>query len=88
MDGAVRNYLSEIGRRGGQKSRRVLAAETARDMVRLREARRAFRVFRTSCFWSFDPDLPVTLADVPWIAEELRKNGGRRAWEAAARLCR
>lgn len=88
MDLRVRKYLSAIGQRGGQKSRRILDAETARDMVRVREARRAYRRFHTSCFWSFDPDYVVTLSDVLWVATELRKHGGREAWEAAIRLCR
>lgn len=88
MDPKVRRYLSQIGRRGGTKSRRVLSPEAARDMVRLREARRAFVRFRTSCFWSFDPDRSITAADIPWIVEQLRKNGGRRAWEKAVKLCR
>jgi hypothetical protein len=38
-----RRYLAEIGRRGGIRSRRVLDPETARHMVRIREARRAAR---------------------------------------------
>jgi hypothetical protein len=88
MDSGVRKYLSAIGQRGGRKSRRVLDAETAKDMVRVREARRAYRRFHASCFWSFDPDYVVTLSDVPWVAAELRKHGGRAAWEAAIRLCR
>lgn len=40
---SVRSYLSEIGRRGGIRSRRALDAGTARRMVRIREARRAIR---------------------------------------------
>lgn len=36
-------YLSEIGRRGGIRSRRVLSPETARRMVEIREARRIAR---------------------------------------------
>ena len=88
MDEAIRSYLSEIGRRGGLKSRRDLPAATAKEMVRLREARKAFARFRTSCFWSFDPDRRIQAADVPWIAEQLRKHGGRDAWLAADRLCR
>ena len=40
---SLREYLAEIGRRGGIKSRRVLAPETARRMVAIREARRAVR---------------------------------------------
>ena len=40
---SLREYLAEIGRRGGIKSRRVLAPETARRMVAIREARRALR---------------------------------------------
>lgn len=70
------------------KSRRVLLSETAREMVRLREARRAFSQFKTSCFWSFDPDRRITFSDIPWVAEQLKKHGGRRAWEIAQRLCR
>ena len=88
MEPSVRKYLSAIGRRGGQKSRRALDSKTARDMVRVREARRAYRRFHTSCFWSFDPDYVVTLSDIPWVEAELRKHGGRAAWEAANRLCR
>lgn len=84
----VRRYLAEIGSRGGRKSRRQLDPECARDMVRVREARRLFRRFHAQCFWSFDPKLELTLADVPWVAEQLMKNGGREAWEAGARLCR
>jgi hypothetical protein len=88
MNIEVRKYLSTIGQRGGQKSRRVLDAKTARDMVRVREARRAYRRFHASCFWSFDPNYVLTLSDIPWVAAELRKHGGRAAWETANRLCR
>jgi len=56
----VRKYLAEIGARGGRRSRRTLDPDTARAMVRVREARRAFRRFRTSCFWSYRPDLEPT----------------------------
>ena len=84
----IRRYLAEIGRRGGTKSRRTLDQATAREMVRVREARRAFRTFRTSCFWSYRDDLVITAADIDWVAERLRKNGNRDAWLAAARLCR
>lgn len=85
---SVREYLKAIGRRGGLKSRRTLDKSTARDMVRVREARRAFRVFRARCFWSYRPDLEITIADVPWVAEQLKKHGNREAWRVAARLCR
>jgi hypothetical protein len=85
---SVRKYLAGIGRRGGLKSRRTLDPETARDMVRVREARRAYRRFRTSCFWSFRPDLTIALADVPWVAEQLMRHGNREAWMIGARLCR
>ena len=88
MEPSLRRYLSEIGRRGGQKSRRTLTPEAARDMVRVREARRAFRRFRARCFWSSDPNLIITKLDVPWIAEQLRRHGNREAWETAKRLCR
>lgn len=86
--GTVRSYLREIGRRGGLRSRRVLPPGTARDMVRVREARRAFRRYRTTCFWSYRPNLAIGLTDVPWVAEQLRRHGDRGAWRVAERLCR
>lgn len=89
MTDPVREYLAEIGRRGGRKSRRTLDPETAREMVRIREARRAFQRFRTSCFWSYRPDLEIGKDDVEWVAETLMKHGNREAWEIGHRLlCR
>ncbi len=84
----VRKYLSAIGRRGGLKSRRTLDAATARDMVRVREARRAYRRYHTMCFWSYRPDLKITREDVRWVAEQLMKQGNRDAWNAGVGLCR
>ena len=80
-------YLAEIGARGGRKSRRTLDPETARTMVRVREARRAFRGFRTTCFWSYRPDLVIGAADIQWVAEQLMKHGNREAWSIGAKLC-
>jgi len=88
MSEKIRKYLSDIGKRGGRKSRRTLDSETARNMVRLREARRAFRRFYARCFWSYDPDYVLTLDDIEWVAKQLMKNGGREAWEVGAKLCR
>jgi hypothetical protein len=84
----IREYLAEIGRKGGRKSRRTLDPETARNMVQVREARRAFRRFRSLCFWYCRPDLNIGLADVPWVAEQLMTHGDREAWLIGARLCR
>lgn len=87
MDEKLRAYLAEIGRKGGRKSRRRLDPETARRMVRIREARRAYRRFHAACFWSYRPDLQIGADDVEWVAENLRKHGGREAWDVARRLC-
>ncbi len=87
MNEAVRAYLAEIGRKGGRRSRRVLDPETARAMVRVRQARRMYRRFHARCFWSYDPDYQVGPADVAWVAEQLRRHGGRDAWDAARKLC-
>ena len=84
----MKKYLSTIGRRGGKKSRRALDPTTARTMVRVREARRAFRRFQKQCFWSFDPDYLVTVNDTDWVAEQLMRHGGRDAWRVGAKLCR
>lgn len=85
---SFRNYLADIGRRGGTKSRRALDPNTARDMVRVREARRAYRRYRTACFWSYRADLMITRDDIAWVAEQLMKHGDREAWMTAAKLCR
>ena len=87
MDRALRNYFAEIGRRGGKRSRRALPPATAREMVRVREARRAYRRFYHQCFWSYAPDLKIQAVDVPWVTERLRKCGGAAAWKVAAKLC-
>lgn len=86
MDEAVRTYLAEIGRRGGKRSKRTLDPETARRMVRVREARRAFRTFYASCFWSSPPDLAIGTDDVEWVARTLMKHGNMKAWKVAHRL--
>lgn len=88
MDGNVKKYLAEIGRKGGMKSRRSLTSEQAKDMVRVREARRAFEEFYARCFWSYDRRMKISARDVPWVAEQLKKNGNREAWLRAAKLCR
>ncbi len=85
---ALSAYLSCIGRKGGLRSRRQLSPEQARDMVRVREARRAFRTFHTQCFWHLRSDLVATLDDIPEIVRGLRQHGGRKGFLTAARLCR
>jgi hypothetical protein len=88
MNANVRSYLAEIGRRGGRKSRRSLDPEHARAMVRVREARRAYREFHASCFWSSPPSLVIGAEDVGWVAQQLMRYGGLKAWQKGARLCR
>lgn len=56
-------------------------------MVRVREARRAFRRFHAQCFWYMPADLTIGLADVPEIARGLRQHGGRDGFLLAERLC-
>ena len=87
-ENAVKKYLSKIGRKGGKISRRRLDPAVAKEMVRVREARRAYRMYYAQCFWSHDPNYTIGLSDVPWVAEQLMRHGGRRGWELGARLCR
>lgn len=86
MNTEVRKYLAEIGRKGGQRSRRTLEPGAAREMVRVREARKAYRRFHSMCFWSSPPDLPIGPNDIDWVVQQLRRNGNRSAWDVAARL--
>lgn len=77
---------AEAGRLGGLRSRRRLSSEAARAMVQVREARKLYRTYYMTCFWWARPDLLVGLSDITWVADGLRKHGGRDAWRAAARL--
>lgn len=77
---------AEAGRLGGLRSRRHLSPDAARAMVRVREARRLYRAYYDTCFWWAQLDLRISAADVAWVADGLRKHGGRAAWRAAARL--
>ena len=64
------------------------APPEAGEEVRVRAAREAFREFHAQCFWYLRADLEITPAEVPMIAEGLRKNGGRAGFRLAAELCR
>lgn len=77
---------AEAGRLGGLRSKRTLSAQSARAMVAVREARKLFRANHLTCFWWARPDLVIRASDVTWVADGLRKHGGREAWRAAARL--
>ncbi len=56
-------------------------------MVRIREANRAFHRFYAQCFWSSPTNLHIGKKDVAWVAEQLRKHGGKEGWATAAKLC-
>ena len=87
MDPQIKKYLAKIGRKGGKASRRKLSTEKSLEMLRVREARRAFRSFYSSCFWSFKKDLEIKSSDIEWVAEQLKKHGNRKAWLKARKLC-
>jgi hypothetical protein len=82
-DGFCRSTKRKRGRR-----RKKLDLASLRAMIRVRQARRAYRNYHTRCLWSFDPEYRVTASDVGWVAEQLRKNGGWDAWALAAKLDR
>lgn len=77
---------AEAGRLGGLRSKRTLSAQSARAMVAVREARKLFHANHLTCFWWARPDILIHASDVAWVADGLRKHGGREAWRAAARL--
>ena len=83
----VKQYLSEIGRKGGKASRRSLSSSDASNMVRVRELRRAFRKFHSICFWSTAPTFQAGLGDHDWIVQRLRTFGGHEGVRVAEKLC-
>ena len=60
----------------------------AQENARVQAAREAFRKFHAQCFWYLRADLEITPAEVPMVAEGLRRNGGRAGFLLAAKLCR
>jgi len=55
---------------------------------RVRLAQEAFREFYHACFWFMRPDATITEADLPYIIERLRADGGRAGFKRAAEICR
>lgn len=83
----IQKYLSSIGRKGGRKSRRVLDPASAREMVKIREAKKAFRKYFAECFWSCDPEFKISRNDVQWVGKQLMKHGSLECWKIGKRLC-
>lgn len=84
----ISDYLSQIGSKGGKKSKRLLPSSTAKSMVNIRLAKAAYKKYFNQCFWSFDPNYKIGKDDIQWVAEQLKKNGDRKLWELGSRLCR
>ncbi len=89
----VHAYLAAIGRKGGAKSRRSLSSETARDMVRVREARRMFNLltlieeYRERCLWFLRPDYaPKTTAEIVRVLDLIERYGDRAGYERAEEI--
>jgi len=55
---------------------------------RVRLAQAAFKEFYHVCFWFMRSDATITEADLPYIIQRLRADGGRAGFERAAELCR
>lgn len=87
MEQALKRYLSDIGRRGGLKSRRKLSPSEATLMVKIREAKKAFKEYYSLCFWHLKPDLKITRDNLHLIVKGLKNHGDRRAFNIASRLC-
>jgi hypothetical protein len=48
IDKSVKKYLSKIGKRGGEKSKRILTTEQAKNMVVAREKNKAKKLNKIS----------------------------------------
>lgn len=82
----VKVYLRGIGAKGGRMSRRQLDPVQARRMVAVREARKAFRRYKTQCFWSFDPEWTIQHDQVPIVIQALRSEGDAKTFTLAKKL--
>ncbi len=52
----------------------------------LEQARAAVREFHTSCLWFWNRDATISTVDVRAVVENLRDNGGHKAWRVAQQL--
>ena len=77
-----------VQRRVSNHKEPPLTSSDLTDEARLRTASWAFRRFHGQCFWYLRADLEITLADLPMIADGLRKHGGHAGFLLAAKLCR
>lgn len=84
---SVQQYLASIGRVGGKKSRRNLSSADSKKMLAVREAKKLYLKHHTECFSSYDINYKITSKDVPWVAEQLIKNGNRKLWLIGKKLC-
>lgn len=84
----VKTYLRVIGSKGGKKSRRSLDSAQARRMVAVREARRAFREYHPTLFWSYPPDLEIHQELVPRLVDEMKREGNKEAFLRAGKIMR
>ena len=70
--------------------------ESGNDQINIRLEKRAklelaqatYRRFRIRCFWFQRVDLQIGEADLGWLAEGLRRHGGRDGFLLADELCR
>lgn len=51
---------------------------------KLERAQRVFEEFHSRCFWFMRRDIRISEADLPYICERLRADGGRRGFAVAA----
>ena len=62
--------------------------KSSENVDKLHKAQVAYQRFRTQCFWSYKKNLVLRNNDIPWVAEGLRKNGGKEGFLIAGELCR
>jgi hypothetical protein len=64
-----------------------LEPNTTEPESRLALVQRAFREFRSQCFWSYRDDVVSKEVDIRFVVRELRRNGGPKGYQIAAELC-
>ena len=83
---SAQRHLAGISRCGGPTSRPAPLAGPARKKEAVRLAQAAYQKFGTLCFWSYRTDIAITAKNAAWVADQLRRNGSRAAWQEAARI--
>lgn len=75
-----------MGSKGGRLSKRKLSPLESNQMLAVREANRAFKLYKSTCFWSFPDNFKVTQSNLYLVTKALKEQGNLKAFNKARQI--